>query len=448
MATPIEVESSEIADGIRADLDRDEQKSPLAPLAAIGHSMSSHASHVPVPAQSWNRDDLDLLKSTICEGSTDTEFKLFVSTCKRTGLDPFQGQIHAVKRSTFNKRSGQWEDRTGIQTGISGLRLIARRTGEFRARFGPYLCGEDGEWLEDDKGRPKPWLSDIPPTAALCGVLREGDTEITWATARWSSYVQTRKQGNERVPNEMWSKMGDLMIGKAAEALALRSAFPNEMAGLYTSEEMGQTDNDAPASPVAASLEQPTGELGDPQARDRAWWQSIGWPYGMKQHDAVRKGLMDRIDRLSASAKPTVEVWCEHHGVAFDAPHAADVYAQLDDVIKRAEEGDCPAAPRTPSDAPTPKTTPEAAAGQQAPAQPPETDNQGDDLTEPCPSCLGSLVKTIHPACSTCGGKGFVAPPCDLCASTRAERVQAGGVWRCSHAGECKKRADKREGDG
>lgn len=150
----------------------------------------------------------------------------FLAHCHRTGLDPIARQIYAVERG------GKWT----ITVSIDGFRLVAQRSGQYAGQT-------PVEWTADGKTWVDVWLEKEPPAAARVGVRRRGFDEPLFAVARWSSYAVTvpdwqngQKVGEKLSP--MWDRMPDLMLGKVAEALALRRAFPMELSGLYTEEEL------------------------------------------------------------------------------------------------------------------------------------------------------------------------------------------------------------------
>lgn len=177
----------------------------------------------------FSQSQIELLKNTICRGATDDEFRMLMAVCRRTGLDPFSRQIYMVERR-FKDKDGNWQRKMEIQTSIDGFRVMAERTGAYEGQDGPYWCDSDGAWTDV-------WLKPHAPAAAKVGVLKKGFKKILWGVAKWESYVQTYSDGS---PSKMWAKMGDLMLAKCAEALALRRAFPNDLSGLYTSDEMAQ----------------------------------------------------------------------------------------------------------------------------------------------------------------------------------------------------------------
>ncbi|QJU54375.1 phage recombination protein Bet [Herbiconiux sp. KACC 21604] len=158
----------------------------------------------------------------------------FLQHCVRTGLDPIARQIYSIAR----KSRGQlkWQ----IQISIDGARLVAERSGQYEGQTTPEFTGDGITWTQV-------WLSNDPPKAARVGVYRRGFRDALYAVALWDAYVQTKYDGSV---SDMWSKMGPLMLAKCAEMLALRKAFPQDLSGLYSSEEMAQADSPPAAKPA------------------------------------------------------------------------------------------------------------------------------------------------------------------------------------------------------
>jgi len=183
---------------------------------------------------------------------SEEDVSVFLHMVERTQLDPLARQIYAVRRWDKRRQRDVWT----IQTGIDGYRLIADRTGR-------YAPGREPEFRYSADGSP------LSATAHVRKMTPDGTWHDVSATAFMAEYMPTEGTG----ASGMWQRMPHVMLAKCAEALALRRAFPAELSGLYTAEEMDQADNGAPPAETQQSetaAPPQSGTLRPPQRKPKA----------------------------------------------------------------------------------------------------------------------------------------------------------------------------------
>lgn len=240
----------------------------------------------------------------------------FLQQCMRTGLDPIARQIYCIKRGP------KWQ----TQVSIDGARLVAERSGKYEGQ-------EDAEWSSDGgQTWSTAWMpTDAQPfpTHARVGVFKAGHRQATRAVARWDSYVvmdaewaNGRKSG-EKV-SSMWAKMPDLMLAKVAEMLALRKAFPQDLSGLYSSEEMQQADRQQRA-PQPAAAGQPQ-LVQEPQAPSVDWFAAAAAVTSKDEANALWRRIPkpERSDELQAAVKARLAALVEAEQPSTPEPQWAE----------------------------------------------------------------------------------------------------------------------------
>lgn len=202
---------------------------------------------------------VEKLKEAKIEGTQDA-LKQLAHMCNRSGLDPIAKQIYAIKRG----------GRYSIETGIDGFRAIAEKSGQY--------LGSKIEWAEGNDGKP------LSATATVTKVIGNVTGEFQH-TVQWSEFGSNM---------HMWKKMPHQMLGKVAESHALRKAFPSLMSGLYTAEEMAQSDapmkdGGAAAATSLASVA-PNADAAVPPPSDavvtnlKMLAETYGWEQDQKAH--------------------------------------------------------------------------------------------------------------------------------------------------------------------
>ncbi len=158
-----------------------------------------------------DKETIKVLKQTVAVGASDAEFAMFVEFCKSTGLNPFKKEVWFTKTGS----------RVQMMTGINGFRAIANSSPAYDGiEIG--LINAKGECVSAS-------YAGDDYIGAWARAHRKDRKVPTEGIAMLADY--NKKQGN-------WNSMKRVMIMKCAESVALRQAFPQQLNGLYTQEEM------------------------------------------------------------------------------------------------------------------------------------------------------------------------------------------------------------------
>jgi phage recombination protein Bet len=165
----------------------------------------------PTSALAVSAEQLALIKRTIAKDATDSELQLFLYDCQRRNTHPLDRLLH------FSKRGGKYVP-------IVSIDFMRQRAAATDACAG----------IDDATFSGTPKSADFAARVTVWRLVQGQRCAFT-ATARWTEYKPDQ--------DWMWLKMPHLMLGKTAEALALRRAFPTELAGVYVVEELEQADD-------------------------------------------------------------------------------------------------------------------------------------------------------------------------------------------------------------
>lgn len=228
---------------------------PMPKVVLDGNEMPSQALAKYVPEGHSPRIYLQLVTHLLGVDSQGNprpaeDLLIFLAAARRTGLDPIAKQIYPVYR--WDSRLGK--EKMTIQAGIDGLRAVAERSKL-------YAGSDDAQFVTESIYNPITGQEDKDLVARIVIYKinsKTGERMPITASARFRAYAQKgkKKDGTEYYMG-MWAN--DLrynQLAKCAEALALRKGFPNDLAGIYSEEEMAQ------ATPLA-DLPAPTPKLPD-----------------------------------------------------------------------------------------------------------------------------------------------------------------------------------------
>lgn len=172
--------------------------------------------------------EIALLKATIAPyGTPDEQIKLAFHVANQLGLDPLRKQVMVVKiRNNYQ-----------VIIGVHGMSAVIAKHPDYRGTISsPVWPGEElvidsmghvshKSHVLDRKGNPVgAWATTV---RNYCGYAVNHTSYL-----RWEDYA--------KMDSDSWQKQGPWMIEKTARAFSMRTAFPDELYGVYAKEEFNE----------------------------------------------------------------------------------------------------------------------------------------------------------------------------------------------------------------
>lgn len=184
-----------------------------------------------------NQQLWDALSASVYPGARPDSIVMVYQYCKVRHLDPLKKPVHIVPMSVKNALTNKYEWRDVIMPGIQELRTTASRTnlmaGVDPPKFGPVV-----EVPVTDAPDVKDPLMVSAPEWCEITVYRLDANGVPRAYTHVEFFLEAVARTREGAINSMWQRRSRGQLIKCAEAGALRKAFPEELGGIYSADEM------------------------------------------------------------------------------------------------------------------------------------------------------------------------------------------------------------------
>lgn len=183
-----------------------------------------------ITARGVNLAQWNTLCDSLYPGAKADSVLMVLDYCKARGLDPMKKPCHIVPISV--KSGDGWSYRDVIMPGIYEYRITAHETGEYLGHSEP----EYGSEVNAFGVMAPEWCRMV-----IKRWHKQSDREIEFpVTVYFREVVATKwdKEAKEHLANDRWRRAPIQMLTKCCEAAGLREAFPGQLGGTSTDDEM------------------------------------------------------------------------------------------------------------------------------------------------------------------------------------------------------------------